>query len=399
MRGLVRPGVWIACVLLPQLAAAALSFDVTYIDDTNATFASRGWLDSSSLFQQNISAALALWGSKFDSDATIVVDIDPVSYSARAGGTNTLGRYLYTNADGKDVWEFGPLTRMLTGNNPGYDEYGFDILLGFDANFVENFYWFDPQPTLRTDPVPSDKGDFMSVVLHELGHGFGMTGYRDASTGLIEGPMATQFDDLSYYGGDGQPFDGGGEPNPMFFRGNVGAMFYGSDLPLTHKPVGHPNHPQNFFHLSACDSPGDGLDGTLMNGCVLPNGERLNITPFDLAVFADLGYPVINPAGDFNYDGTVDAADYVVWRRTLGDAETYGVWRTNFGETFGGGGAGAGFGSGSNVPEPGTGIGLCFAVLVCYWRMPSRRSRTPIRSASEGSLADASGWCSGSGLR
>ena len=34
--------------------------------------------------------------------------------------------------------------------------------------------------------------------------------------------------------------------------------------------------------------------------------------------------------GDFNFDGTVDAADYVVWRNGLGTAYTqndYGVWR------------------------------------------------------------------------
>jgi hypothetical protein len=43
--------------------------------------------------------------------------------------------------------------------------------------------------------------------------------------------------------------------------------------------------------------------------------------------------------GDFNDDGAVDAADYVVWRRWLGTAYTsadYEVWRANFGRTMGG---------------------------------------------------------------
>ena len=56
-----------------------------------------------------------------------------------------------------------------------------------------------------------------------------------------------------------------------------------------------------------------------------------------------------NPlAGDYNLNGTVDAADYVIWRKTLGatvaafsgadgdgdgmaDEDDHGVWRTNFG--------------------------------------------------------------------
>jgi hypothetical protein len=57
--------------------------------------------------------------------------------------------------------------------------------------------------------------------------------------------------------------------------------------------------------------------------------------------------------GDYNGDGTVNAADYTIWRDTLGsttdlrangdnsnnviDAADYGVWRVNFGDTSGAG--------------------------------------------------------------
>jgi hypothetical protein len=46
--------------------------------------------------------------------------------------------------------------------------------------------------------------------------------------------------------------------------------------------------------------------------------------------------------GDYNRDATVDAADYVVWRKGLGTTYTqadYEVWRANFGQTIGSGGA------------------------------------------------------------
>src|SRR5690242_13600634 len=111
--------------------AAALSFSFTYVDDANGTFAMRGWLDPNSLFQQNIRAAADLWAARINSNATIVVRIDTKSFAARAGGTNSSGRFLYTH-NGKFVWEPGPLTRILTGSNPGQTFYGYDILLGFD---------------------------------------------------------------------------------------------------------------------------------------------------------------------------------------------------------------------------------------------------------------------------
>ncbi|MCC7475841.1 MAG: retropepsin-like domain-containing protein [Pirellulales bacterium] len=54
-------------------------------------------------------------------------------------------------------------------------------------------------------------------------------------------------------------------------------------------------------------------------------------------------------AGDFNSDGKVDAADYIVWRKNGGTAQEYQTWRANFGATIG---AGAAIGNQAAVPEP-----------------------------------------------
>jgi len=96
-------------------------------------------------------------------------------------------------------------------------------------------------------------------------------------------------------------------------------------------------------------------------------------------------------AGDYNDNGTVDAADYVVWRATLGsttnlgangddsgasmgviDTADYAVWRANFGST---GGAGALL-SGAAVPEAAsiTLLGLALPA-VCWMRAGTRRRR------------------------
>jgi len=77
--------------------------------------------------------------------------------------------------------------------------------------------------------------------------------------------------------------------------------------------------------------------------------------------------------GDYNGNGIVDGADYVVWRKTSTDPNGYTIWRQNFG-AGGGSGAGAGGNPGA-VPEPGTVIMMlfgCCAAAICG--RPQRRS-------------------------
>jgi hypothetical protein len=77
----------------------------------------------------------------------------------------------------------------------------------------------------------------------------------------------------------------------------------------------------------------------------------------------------ISLSGDFNGDGKVDAADYVVWRKGLGTIYTqadYDVWRNHFGQTAG---SGAGAIPNAAVPEPTTLVLLMFAATGwCVWR-------------------------------
>jgi hypothetical protein len=87
--------------------------------------------------------------------------------------------------------------------------------------------------------------------------------------------------------------------------------------------------------------------------------------------------PGIN--GDYNDNGTVDAADYVVWRENLGTNNTmpndatpesvsqqdYGVWQANFGLTAGGG---ASSGQAAAVPEPNALFLCAIAISMCAFR-------------------------------
>jgi hypothetical protein len=76
-------------------------------------------------------------------------------------------------------------------------------------------------------------------------------------------------------------------------------------------------------------------------------------------------------AGDFNDDGVVDAADYVVWRKNEGTQDEYNIWRTNFGRTAGGDGSAASLAAQAPVPEPASTL----LVLVGWLFMSIARPR------------------------
>jgi hypothetical protein len=87
-------------------------------------------------------------------------------------------------------------------------------------------------------------------------------------------------------------------------------------------------------------------------------------------------------AGDYNGDGTVNAADYTVWRNSLGsansnadgngsglvDANDYLVWKNHYGQTA----SGASLGNLGNVPEPSACI---LSLIAAMGVMLARRGR------------------------
>ena len=93
---------------------------------------------------------------------------------------------------------------------------------------------------------------------------------------------------------------------------------------------------------------------------------------------------LINPnaalAGDFNGNGIVDGADYVVWREGLGTTYTqtdYDLWRSQFGQTPAslGAGIGSAFDGNVTVPEP---AGATFGLLAALGAGCSLRFRCAI---------------------
>ena len=109
---------------------------------------------------------------------------------------------------------------------------------------------------------------------------------------------------------------------------------------------------------------------------LLPGGFQWNVVyNANNVVLSVVG---LGLAGDYNGDGAVDAADYVVWRNSMGatgsslpadgngdqvvNQDDYLVWRSNFGKSSAG--AGSATISITGVPEPGgLMLGVCAAAV------------------------------------
>jgi hypothetical protein len=110
---------------------------------------------------------------------------------------------------------------------------------------------------------------------------------------------------------------------------------------------------------------------------------------FAFTALALEGEPVPGPIGDYNGNGTVDAADYTVWRDTLGQNDVglaadgngdnmitpadYDIWKTHFGQSAGSGSAAlsaAVVTEGYPVPEPSIAVILLMGMLAaCQGRL------------------------------
>ncbi len=115
-----------------------------------------------------------------------------------------------------------------------------------------------------------------------------------------------------------------------------------------------------------------------------PNGRTLFIAAGKSLYSTELNVPTPQN-GDYNGDGTVDAADYTVWRNTLGgtanlsadgngnrviDAGDYEEWKSKFGTVLGSGASNGNLA----VPEPGV-LPLLIAAVCCI--AGGRRKRQP----------------------
>jgi len=142
--------------------------------------------------------------------------------------------------------------------------------------------------------------------------------------------------------------------------------FSGYDLGELYKSVGGTQDLRMEFFQSGQDLP--------TNGAVV------------YGTFGSVSPPGLT--GDYNNNGIVDAADYVIWRKasntnavlpndplggTIGQAQ-FNQWRANFGKTLSGSGSGSGLGI-EAVPEPAAAVLLIVGILLAAVPRRSRISK------------------------
>lgn len=158
---------------------ATADFDVTYTGFTP---------EAQAAFQY----AVDLWATSIESSVTIRIDaryedLGNANVLGRAG-TNTFHRN-FPGAPKPNPWYVDALSDALRGTDsaPGDP----DIVAHFNSAFDNWYFGLDGNP-------PGDQFDFVSVVLHELGHGLGFHGSASVEEGTGNGKwgLATNTGDL-----------------------------------------------------------------------------------------------------------------------------------------------------------------------------------------------------------
>lgn len=274
-RGVIRlvlTAVWLAAA--GPAAVGQISYTVAF-DDPNQTYA-----DYYQPLIQHIQAAGGRWNGYLRPAASTVLEVR-VRFSTdipRATGHSLESVFVRTQG-GLNLFEQGAGSEVRTGIDP--NQAAADIELTFNPDYLRNELWFDPNPTLRTAPVPLNRTDAMTVMLHELGHAFAFNGWRHGATGELPGNFLSTFDQHVSKSGD-----------VLAFNGPLAKWKYGDrPVPLTLDNYGHLGN--KIAKAGETQLPGSDLIPDLMNGVEFVRGSRYDISLLDVAVLADSGVPTV----------------------------------------------------------------------------------------------------------
>jgi hypothetical protein len=304
----------LAALLLPAagMVSAQVAFNIAFDASANVLTATEKNNVVSHLQEagRRWTSALAITGPR-SIEITVFISNIPT-----ASGASAVTSYVGT-INGRDTYEQGVAAELRLGTDP--NGAAGDAIVTFGLTYLRNELWFDPDPQARTAPVPLDRTDAMSTVLHELGHILAYNGFADVSTGQ---PPATFWSIWDRWMIPGQP---------TVFSGPNAVASWGSMPDLTTGNINHWANPaqsaaglagescaengvrwqdgapvprqcpvpasadapasMDADPLHSIDAAGTLID-QLMNGIVFYRGTRYDISALDLAVLRDVGFTV-----------------------------------------------------------------------------------------------------------
>lgn len=257
------------------------------------------------------------WGSVVALSGPRSVEVTvSVGAIATASGASLTSSFI-GSIGGRDTFEQGVAAEWRTGVDP--NGAAADAGVTFGLAYLRNELWFDPDPHARTAPVPLDRTDAMSVLLHEFGHILAYNGFADVDTGQ---PPPTFWSIWDRWMIPGQP---------TLFAGPATVARWGTMPELTTGNINHWGNPAPGIGAALiepcantspqwrdgvpvprqCPAPGsvaapasatpDPVQSTmtggnlldqLMNGVVFYRGTRYDISALDVAVLEDVGFTV-----------------------------------------------------------------------------------------------------------
>jgi hypothetical protein len=229
---------------------------------------------------------------------------------------------------------------------------------------------FNPPPIVNDEPnlMPATQNAFVDFDRDFGGKSYGMLG-----------ASATQLRAFSHYIAPSL-----GPPPPLDANGNLSLP---SGRGLVSLPLVASANASGRFNITF--NPDNEVTGVVFDTGQSPPND-IGIHPSGTHVAGILN--VLNPVGDYNHNHVVDAADYVVWRKTFGqngaalaadgngngtiDNGDFALWRSHFGQMLGSGAA-AGSSSNAAVPEPASASMLILGAAAGIWRVRRIASGTP----------------------
>lgn len=254
-------------------------------------------------------AAGARWTNIIDVPTPRYIEIEiAIDDIPTANGASVTTAYI-GDIDGRATYEQGVARELRLNEDPNMAEPDGRITIGL--GYLRNELWFDPDPLARTAPVPANRTDAMSTMLHEFGHILAYNGWADLTTGTPNPDYWSIFE--SWFAPGATPTFNGpaavaawGAP-PELTVGNIFHWANASageparcDIAPTVWQFGAPS-PNACSVPRSADKPRSvagqpGLVDQLMNGVVFYRGTRYDVSALDIGVLVDVG--LMEPVGD-----------------------------------------------------------------------------------------------------